>query len=66
MSKKFNINKMMTQNYSAVTNKIPSLEHPVNCKTECPYGYARAFCYPCMAKIMEEMKEAKKLDTRES
>lgn len=32
--------------------------HPKNCRTECPYGKNRAFCFPCMKKIMSERKAA--------
>lgn len=31
------------------------LNHPANCKNECPYGYDKAFCFPCYKKIMSEM-----------
>ncbi len=34
--------------------------HPKNCRTECPYGFDRAFCFPCMAKIMGQFYEDKK------
>lgn len=44
---------------SAIGQKEP-LAHPCNCKTECPYGYGRAFCFPCMAKIMSEHNANKK------
>lgn len=36
------------------------IPHPCNCKTECPYGYGKAFCFPCMAKIMSEHNAARK------
>ena len=36
---------------SAINAKIPNA-HPCNCKHECPYGKDRAFCFPCMKKIM--------------
>ena len=32
--------------------------HPKNCRTECPYGKNRAFCFPCMKKILSESKKA--------
>ena len=36
------------------------ISHPVNCKSECPYGRDRAFCFPCMKKILEEHKALRK------
>ncbi len=30
------------------------IAHPKNCKTECSYGRDKAFCFPCMAKILNE------------
>ena len=44
---------------SAIDQKEP-LAHPRNCKHECPYGYGRAFCWPCMAKIMNEHRAVTK------
>ncbi|MCR5461062.1 MAG: hypothetical protein K6F51_14405 [Acetatifactor sp.] len=44
---------------SIITNS-ETLPHPCNCKTECPYGYGKAFCFPCMAKIMSEHNAARK------
>ena len=41
------------------------LEHPKNCKCECPYGYGRAFCWPCMKKIVSEHNAAKKSAPKE-
>lgn len=36
----------------------PSLANttPYNCKTPCVYGKTRPFCFPCMAKILEETR----------
>ena len=34
--------------------------HPKNCRHECPYGKGKAYCFPCMKKIMGEHMEAKK------
>ena len=31
------------------------INHPKNCNEECPYGYDRAFCFPCYKKLMSEM-----------
>ena len=39
---------------SPIGQKEP-LNHPKNCKCECPYGYDKAFCFPCYKKIMAEM-----------
>ncbi len=44
---------------SAIGQPMP-VAHPRNCRTECCYGLDRAFCFPCMAKIMAERDEAKK------
>ncbi len=44
---------------SAIGRREP-LAHPCNCNNECPYGYNRAFCFPCMKKIVEEYRTAKK------
>ena len=41
---------------SAIGAKEP-VAHPKNCCHECPYGYDRAFCFPCYAKIMGLTKE---------
>ena len=30
--------------YSSVIGKKEPLAHPCNCKTECPYGFGRAYC----------------------
>ena len=34
---------------------------PHNCKHPCPYGKGTTFCFPCMAKIMEEHKERREV-----
>ncbi len=49
--------------YTSVIGKKEPLPHPCNCKTECPYGYGKAFCFPCMAKIMSEHYANKKAVT---
>ncbi len=46
---------------SAIGQREP-LAHPKNCRTECPYGHGRSFCFPCMARIMMEHKAARGLD----
>lgn len=33
---------------------------PHNCKTPCPYGNGTTFCFPCMAKIMDEHRNSRK------
>ena len=37
---------------TSVLGKKEPIAHPVNCRTECPYGKGKAFCFPCMKKIM--------------
>ncbi len=44
---------------SAIGAKIPNA-HPCNCDHECCYGKDRAFCFPCMKKIVEEHRAARK------
>lgn len=60
MSREYNVRQTMTNSYSSVIGKKEPLAHPQNCRTECPYGYGRSFCFPCMAKIMSEHSAAKK------
>lgn len=60
MSREYNVMQTMTNNYSSVIGKKEPLAHPQNCRTECPYGYGRSFCFPCMAKIMTEHNATKK------
>ena len=66
MSREYNIEQAMRNSHSSVIGKKEPLPHPQNCRTECPYGYGRAFCFPCMAKIMAEHKAAKNGDTQET
>jgi len=35
-----------------VIGRAEPIAHPQNCKQECPYGYNRPFCFPCMKKIV--------------
>jgi len=50
-----------TKNHgSSAAGHRESLAHPKNCKCECPYGYGRAFCWPCMNKIVSEHNAARK------
>ena len=60
MSREYNVMQTMTNNYSSVIGKKEPLAHPQNCRTECPYGYGRSFCFPCMAKIMADHNATKK------
>ena len=63
MSAQYNVMKstgVTGAHYSSVIGQKEPLAHPQNCKTECPYGYGRAFCFPCLAKIMSEHNAAKK------
>ena len=61
MSREYNIRQTMISNSTtSIIGKKEPLPHPKNCKTECPYGYGKAFCFPCMAKIMAETRTAKK------
>ncbi len=50
---------------SAINAKIPNA-HPCNCKHECPYGKDKAFCFPCMKKIMEEHRAVKRSVVKEA
>lgn len=45
---------------TSIMGKKEPVAHPCNCKTECPYGYGRSFCFPCMAKIMSERNSSRK------
>ena len=48
---------------SGISNPIPTGNmKPCNCKTPCPYGKGTTFCFPCMAKIMDQKR--KNEDTR--
>ena len=50
---------------SAINMKEP-IAHPCNCDHECCYGKDRALCFPCMKKIVEEHRAAKKLIAKEA
>lgn len=56
MSRKYNVKKVRSAESSTTvsSNSGNNISHPQNCRTECPYGYGRSFCFPCMAKIMSE------------
>ena len=51
---------IQTRLATSILGKKEPVAHPCNCKTECPYGYGRSFCFPCMAKIMSERNASKK------
>ena len=38
----------------------PPVSHPHNCRSECPYGHDKSFCFPCYKKLMEEMQRKRK------
>ena len=38
----------------------PPVSHPQNCRSECPYGHDKSFCFPCYKKLMEEMQRKRK------
>jgi len=50
-----------SQPYTSALGKKEPLAHPKNCKTECPYGYGRAYCFPCFAKIMAGHRTTKEV-----
>lgn len=56
MSREYNVKQVRTGRVAAsgVEAIGSQVAHPQNCNTECPYGYGRSFCFPCMAKIMSE------------
>ncbi|WP_074462435.1 hypothetical protein [Butyrivibrio hungatei] len=54
-----------TVSRSVIGQKEP-LAHPKNCKHECPYGYGRAFCWPCMAMILADHRAGRKVTPREA
>ncbi len=33
---------------------------PRNCRTPCPYGRGKTFCFPCLGKIMDEHSKSRK------
>ena len=69
MSAEYNIRKttgVTGAHYSSAIGQKEPLAHPCNCKDECPYGYGKAFCFPCYKKIMSEHYAAKKAATREA
>ena len=49
-----------SQVYGSNMGAKPPINHPQNCKCECPYGYDRAFCFPCYKKLMMDMASKKR------
>ncbi len=47
---------------TSVLGKKEPTAHPSNCRYECPYGKGKAFCFPCMKKIMFEHGAEKVLE----
>ncbi|MDD6480900.1 MAG: hypothetical protein PUF65_01300 [Lachnospiraceae bacterium] len=45
--------------YESVEGKT-TVSQTRNCEKKCPYGYDRAFCFPCYKKLMEEMRSKRK------
>lgn len=62
MSREYNIKQVRTGQIAATGGPSvgAQIAHPQNCNTECPYGYGRSFCFPCMAKILSEQSEKKR------
>lgn len=42
-----------------IGERLP-VSHPVNCNQECPYGFDKAFCFPCYKKLLAEMRKKKR------
>lgn len=59
-----NIHVIRSEGKCCVGQKEP-LAHPCNCRCECPYGYGRAVCFPCLARIMSDQKTKKTLQVTE-
>jgi hypothetical protein len=57
MSTEFNVIKttgVTGVSYASVMGRGEPVAQPQNCNEPgCPYGYGRAFCFPCYAKILE-------------
>ncbi len=62
MSKAYNRDKSSGgKSFQGTRDPIPvSGLRPHNCKTPCPYGTGRTFCFPCMGKIMDEHRNLRK------
>ena len=61
MSAEFNKRKVCTGDSipGTVMGGREGQSHPRNCSNECVYGRGRDFCFPCYAKIMQEMRAKK-------
>lgn len=59
MSAHYNVLGAVGSSSTPVVGRPEPIAHPQNCKTECPYGYNKAFCFPCYAIIMKEHRTAK-------
>ena len=62
MSREYNVKQVSTGQIVAtgVASVGSQIAHPQNCKTECPYGRNRAFCFPCMLRfLVNRRKEGK-------
>ena len=62
MSREYNVKQVRSGQVAAngAAAVGSQIAHPQNGKAECPYGYGRAFCFPCYAKIMKEHSEQKR------
>lgn len=61
MSQAFNRDKYSGgKSFQGTRDPIPFSGSPHNCKTPCPYGTGRAFCFPCLGKIMDEHRNSRK------
>ena len=59
MSAHYNVLGAVGSCSTPVVGRPEPIVHPQNCKHECAYGYNKAFCFPCYAKIMNEHRAAK-------
>ena len=59
MSAGCNVGELFERNEGSriLGGRIPTPQ-PLNCKNHCPYGYGRAFCFPCMKKILGQDVES--------
>ncbi|MBQ6409413.1 MAG: hypothetical protein IJJ64_15435 [Butyrivibrio sp.] len=63
MSKAYNKEKYSGgKRFVGTMDPIPTAGlKPHNCKTPCPYGNGKTFCFPCMAKIVNEHRKNRKV-----
>lgn len=62
MSARYNANALCSNGgvpSRIIGGKMP-VPQPTNCKNHCPYGYGKAFCFPCMKKILGQDVEPPK------